>query len=447
MSEMIRELARLIEEASGFVIANGRLDVLEGLVRQRMAGVGSSDIEGYVRSLQRQGDSDELRRLLGLITIKESYLFRGRAQFDALADTVLSEFSASRPHRRLRVWCAGCARGEEAATLAIVLADHEVVGDWRWSILATDVDEAALAEAQSGLFGPRAVARVPEDCLQRHFTSHGDRFELDPELRARIEFRRVNLADQSLELGGEEFDLIFLRNVLIYFRLEVQRRVVAAVEGVLADDGSLFLAPSESLLHLDTGLQARELGGSFCYRHRETAAGGDPTDAQGKRPPPSAEASMKVVSPPAHLEAGERYGFTSSGNEGPTIEARLEQVICCLEKDDLHGALDLIDDMRTGFPENAVAHALEGIARERTGDLDAAVLAYRGALYLKPAMIEVRFLLARCLRTLGRVAAAAREYRAVLTGLGGPSSRPATLVGRLGLPPADEMIEECRRNS
>ena len=447
MSETIRELAHLIEEASGFVIANGRLDALEGLVRKRMARVGSSDIEGYVRSLRQQGDSDELRRLLGLITIKESYLFRGRAQFDALEETVLSELLAHRRHRQLRVWCAGCARGEEAATLAIVLADHAVGSDWRWSILATDVDEEALKEARTGLFGARAVARVPEDSLQRHFTSHGDRFELDPELKARIEFRRVNLADQSLELGGEDFDLIFLRNVLIYFRLEVQRRVVAAVEEVLADGGFLFLAPSESLLHLDTGLQPRELGGSFSYRHRLTAAGGDPADARRKRPPAAAEATMNMVSPPAQQDGGEKRGLTSSGNDGPTIVARLELVIGYLEKDDLHGALDLIDDIRTGFPENALAHALEGIARERTGDLDAAILAYRGALYLRPEMDEVRFLLARCLRTLGRMAPAAREYRAVLIGLGSQSSRPAALVGRLGLPPADEMIEECGRNS
>ena len=447
MNETIHELARLIEEAGGFVIANGRLASLEDLVRERMAGVGSSDIEGYVHSLQRHGDSAELRHLLGLITIKESYLFRGQAQFDALADTILSELSASRPHRQLRVWCAGCARGEEAATVAVVLADHPVVGDWRWSILATDVDEAALAEARTGLFGPRAVAKVPEDCLQRHFTSHGDRFELDPELRARIEFRRVNLVDQSLELGGDVFDVIFLRNVLIYFRPVLQRRVVAAVKNVLAADGSLFLGPSESLLHLDTGLQARELSGSFCYRHRKTAAGGDPTDARRKRPPTTAEVTMNMDSPPAQQEAGENFGLASSGNEAPTVDARLEQVIGCLEKDDLHGALDLIDEMRTGFPENAVAHAVEGIARERTGDLDAAVLAYRGALYLEPAMDDIRFLLARCLRSLGREAPAAREYRAVLIGLGSPSSRPATLVGRLGLPPTDEMIEECRSNS
>lgn len=438
MTGAIRELARLIEEASGFVISDGRYGVLEDLARERMADVGSSDIEGYVHSLQGHGDSEELRRLLGLITIKESYLYRGRAQFDALADTILSEFSASRPNRRLRVWCAGCARGEEAATLAVVLADHPVVGDWRWSILATDVDEAALTEARTGLFGARAVARVPDNCLQLHFVSRGDRFELDPELRARIEFRRLNLADQSLELSGDVFDVIFLRNVLIYFRPEVQRRVVAAVENVLAADGSLFLGPSESLLHLDTGLQARELGGSFCYRHRKTAGGdGDSADGRRERPPAGAEATLNLVSPPAQP--------SSSEDAGPTIEACLETVVNCLEKDDLHGALDLIDDFRTGFPESAVAHALEGIARERTGDLDAAILAYRGALYLEPEMDEVRFLLARCLRTLGRTERAAREYRAVLIGLGGPSSRPATLVGRLDIPPTDEMIDECRK--
>ncbi len=440
MTEAIRELARLIEDASGFVIDDGRLGTLEDFARERVVSAGFADIQSYVDALRRHGDSDELRLLLGRITIKESYLYRGRAQFDALEETVLSELLAHNRHRGLRVWCAGCARGEEAATLAIVLADHAVGGDWRWSILATDVDEAALIEAQTGLFGRRAVARVPSECLQRHFVSRGDRFELDPELRARIEFRRLNLADQSLDLGGEVFDVIFLRNVLIYFRPELQRRVVAAVESVLAADGFLFLGPSESLLHLDSGLQARDLGGSFCYRHRRTAAIGTASaGVSGETPPAAAGATASTISGPAQPPL--------AGDDEPTIEARLESVIGCLEKDDLHGALDLIDDLRTGFPDNAVAHALEAIARERTGDLDAAVLAYRGALYLEPEMDEIRFLLARCLRTLGREGRAAREYRAVLTGLGTPSSKLGTLMRRLGLPTADEMIEECRMNS
>ncbi len=440
MKGTIRELARLIEDVSGFVIVDGRFGALEDLARERVVRAGYADIESYVQSLGRQGDSDELRRLLGLITIKESYLFRGRAQFDALDETVLSEITARRRDRRVRVWCAGCARGEEAATLAIVLADHAVVRNWRWSILATDVDGAALTEAQAGLFGNRAVARVSPDCLHRHFKARGDRFELDPELRARIEFRRVNLAEQPLDLGREAFDVIFLRNVLIYFRPELQRRVITAVGSVLATDGSLFLGPSESLLHLDSGLQARNLGGAFCYHHRRRAAiDAAFTEVTEEIPPAADGATENPVSG--------RTPSPSAGDDGPTIEVLLEKMIGCLEKDEVHGALDAIDEARTKFPENAVAHGMEGIARERTGDLDAAVLSYRAALYLDPEMGEIRFLLARCLRTLGRGVPAAREYGAVLKVLGKPSSKMGTVMRRFGLPTADEMIEECRMNS
>jgi Flp pilus assembly protein TadD len=115
-----------------------------------------------------------------------------------------------------------------------------------------------------------------------------------------------------------------------------------------------------------------------------------------------------------------------------------------LEKDDIHGALYELDEVRTRFPENAVAHGLEGIVRERTGDVDAAVLSYRAALYLDPEMGEIRFLLARSLRTLGREGSAAREYRAVLKAFGRLSSKLETVMSRLGLPTVDEMIEESR---
>ena len=440
MNETIRELARLIEDASGFVIVDGRFGALEEIVRERVVSAGFADIESYVQSLRRHGDSDELRRLLGLITIKESYLFRGRAQFAALEETVLSEITVRRRDRRVRVWCAGCARGEEAATLAVVLADHPFVGDWRWSILATDVDEAALTEARTGLFGSRAVARVPPDCLQRHFKARRDRFELDPDLRARIEFRRLNLAEPIFELGGEVFDVIFLRNVLIYFRPELQRRVIEAVGSVLAPDGCLFLGPSESLLHLDSDFQARNLGGAFCYGHRGTGGTGAASARVFEPNPPFADGATANPIPG-------RTQSPSTGDDGPSIEARLEEMIGNLEKDDIHGALDVIDEVRTRFPENAVAHGLEGIARERTGDLDAAVLSYRAALYLNQEMGEVRFLLARCLRTLGREGSAAREYRAVLKALGRTSSKLETVMRRLDLPTTDEMIEECRDNS
>lgn len=437
MNELIREISQLVETSSGFVIGNRSTDALASFVQQRIERGGFAGMEQYVDYLRRHPDSEEWRHILSKITIKESYLFRAHAQFDALASTILREVADRRNDRQLTVWCAGCARGEEAATLAIVIADHPVVGNWSWSVLATDVDEAALTEARTGIFGRRAVNRVPPPALARHFVRHGDSFALDPELRRRIEYRRLNLIDQPLDLGGGLFDVIFLRNVLIYFRPELQRRVVESVEEALTPEGSLFLGPSESLLHLGTALQAIDLGDSFCYR-RPPACG--PAGAPGATrvapadPQPVAEAG-RVPAPPTPAE---------TVSPMPSIDARLGLVVEALEGGENEDAMAGLAALRHEFPESAVVHALEGVARERTADLELSVLAYRAAIYLAPEMDEVRFLLARSLEGLGRTRAAAREYRTALSGLGPASSLSNTILGRLNLPGPDQMSRYCR---
>ena len=437
MSELIHEIAQLIETSSGFVIGDRSTDALASFVQQRIESGGFDGLERYVDYLRRHPDSREWRVILSKITIKESYLFRAHAQFDAFATTILREVASRRPDRRLRVWCAGCARGEEAATLAIVLADHPVVGTWSWSVLATDVDDAALADARAGVYGPRAVKRVPPNALTSHFSRQADRYELDPELRERIEYRRLNLIDQPLDLAGERFDVIFLRNVLIYFRPELQRRVVESVEAALTPEGSLFLGPSESLLHLDTGLLARDLGDCFCYRRPLTAGSevGPRATREAPADPPTVAAVGRVSKPPAPAEVA---------SSPPPFDARLESAVEALEIGENERALAGLAALRHELPESAVIHALEGVAQERIGDLERSVLAYRAALYLAPDMDEVRFLLACALEGLGRTRAAAREYRTALTGLGPANSLSNTIFGRLGLPGRDQMSQRCR---
>lgn len=436
MSDLIREIADLIERQSGFVIRDESFQALESFARQRVERGGFSGMDRFVDYLRRHPDSEEWRHILSRITIKESYLFRAKAQFDALSSDVLSEMAGRRPEKRLRVWCAGCARGEEAATLAIVLADHPIVGQWDWSVLATDVDESALADARRGVYRDRAVASVPTATLARHFHRQGDGYVLETELRKRIEYRRLNLIDQPLDLDGGKFDLVFLRNVLIYFRPELQRRVVESVETVLAADGALFLGPSESLIHLGTDLQARDLGACFCY---------EPT---AKRPPLSAPVSPG--DPPSVNPSSEKTGGlpppTGEGErEIPVAEfgVRLDSAVDALESGENQKAVAGLASLRHENPESAVVHALEGVALERSGSVEKSAQAYRAALYLAPEMDEVRFLLARALDALGRSNAAAREYRTALSGLG-PSSTLSTEFRRLGLPDHEQMSEISR---
>jgi chemotaxis protein methyltransferase CheR len=433
---LIREIAQLIEATSGFVIGAQSSEALERLVNRRIERGGFAGVESYVDYLRRHPDSEEWRHILNKITNKESYLFRAHAQFEALSNILLSEVAERRSDGRLRVWCAGCARGEEAATLAIVLADHPVVGSWEWKVLATDVDEAALADARRGIYGSRAVGRVPAATLKRHFALREDGFELAAELRERIEFRRLNLVEQPLDLADGLFDVVFLRNVLIYFRPEIQRRVVETVEETLTPDGILFLGPSESLLHLGTRLQARDLGDCFCYRR----------PSRSKK----SETTLKAAEPPSKTPSAEEGGLElpkrtpGRTDAEPPFGARLESMVGALTGGDNRRASAGLRTLRREFPESAATRALEGVALERSGDPEGAARSYRAALYLAPEMDEIRFLLAVALERLGRLNAAAREYRTALTGLGPAGGYMTEVLGRLGFPDHHQMSQKCR---
>jgi len=437
VSDAVRELARLIEVTSGFVIRERGLVALGSYAEERATYRRLPGVEGYLEDLRHHPNSEEWRRLLSRITIKESYLFRGQAQFEILQSTVVPELVERGRDHSLRVWCAGCARGEEAVTIAMVLADHPLLGDWSWDVLATDVDDAALAEARLGRYGRRAVSRVSPEHIDRYFVQRGGQYDLDRQLLARIHYRHLNLVDGLAHFAEAPFDLIFLRNVLIYFRTEVQRTVVKAVARILAPTGFLFLGPSESLIHLGCGLEAHDLRTCFCYRHPGASRTLDKPQRYRHRPggdQPGAVAT--TVRKPEYPPSG--------GASDLTFEQRLDGVMEAFESGATETALNLIGELRTGYPENAVIHGLEAVARERMGDLDAAVLGYRAALYLAPEISEFRFLLALVLQALGRTRGAIREYRGVLTSVG--SSTKPSVLERFGLPDPERMIEIAREN-
>ncbi len=271
--ETLARFGRLVEEASGNVVSPSHLPALldAGLARARARGLG--DLPAYVDALERGTLPDEWRHLLPLVTVKESFFFRTPEHFRAVEAVAIPALSAARhATRRLRIWSAGCARGEEAATLGIVLAEMPDLNGWDWRILATDVDEEALAEARTGRYRERAVAPVPEVLKGRYFRSREGVFELDPAILARLDYRALNLVHEPLDLPEPSYDIIFLRNVLIYFRPDSQRRLAAALARVLAPDGFLFLGACETLWQLTDLLVPVDLGDCFCYRHPGPAA-------------------------------------------------------------------------------------------------------------------------------------------------------------------------------
>jgi len=456
----LERLAALVESVSGIVFSAGQLVHLSELMARRATQLGMTELAAYVLALEQGRLEEEWQVLLPAITVKESYLFRIPEQFTVMRERLLPELARARAGVPLRIWSAGCAHGEEPATLAVVLTETGLPPS-SWAILATDVDERALHQAAAGIFSSRAVSQVPAELLERHFTPRVGGWELAPALVARIHFARINLVREPLPALGPAFDVIFLRNVLIYFRPESQRRVVEAVANNLAPDGYLFLGHSESLWQLCDRLVPVDLGGCFAYRHAAPAAeppqqGGAADGAPAARPFSSSSSGpvrrpsgpiVVASTPPAPARPlNQPLNQPRASTPVPAaVEAAapVGSVLEAIAANRPAEALQLAGRRAAARPEDAAAHALLGLVRDLADDGDGALTAYRAALFLRPGLYRVRFQLAERLRRSGWRDRALAEYRRVLATLAAEGEELPELAALL---PGDaaEVASRCR---
>ncbi len=448
----LQQLAGLIRDTTGNVIAAARFGFLEDVARRRSQVRGFAAVEEYVAALAAREIEDEWAHLIPLVTIKESYFFRAPQQFDAFRARVLPALLRARAGtRQLRIWSAACSRGEEPATLAMLLAEEPSLAGWEWSILATDIDEESLAGARLGLYGSRAVAQVPPRLLERWFVKRGKLFELDAGLRSRIVYQALNLAHAPFSLPVAEFDLILLRNVLIYFRRPLQRRVISQVAPLLAPEGVLFLGASETLWQIQEELEAVDLGPCFAYRHRREApvvekpaparvvrrALATGKDQRDRRDSKDNKAAITTPAAPA-VAAGKAPIVEARG-----VQDRLKAAAQDLAENRIDEAAGAVAEALFADPSEPAVHALEGFVHDLRGRTEEAAASYRAALYLDAALFQVRVLLADCLLRLGDRARAEHQFREVLSLLG--SGRERSLPLFEGLPLPDR--ERARRRS
>jgi chemotaxis protein methyltransferase CheR len=180
----------------------------------------------------------------------ESFFFRDRIPFDRLRDTVLPDLLKSRASRKqIRIWCAAASTGQEPYSIAMLLAERDDLADWRIEILATDISNDALDRAKTGLYSQFEVQRgLPIQSLMQHFAQEGEQWRVAKKLRERVAFRQVNLLSDFSRLGI--FDVVFCRNVLIYFDRDTKLGVLDRIGKVLAPDGYLILGAAETMVGL-----------------------------------------------------------------------------------------------------------------------------------------------------------------------------------------------------
>jgi len=452
-----RQFAELIREVTGNIVPAERHDFLDELAERRRRALALRDVPAYLQALAAGDLEREWEPLVSFITIKESYFFRAPQQFDAIREHVLPRLLRARAAtRRLRIWSAACARGEEPATLAMLLAAERDLAGWDWSIVATDLDAEAVGSARRGIYSERAVAQVPPELLGRWFLRRGKLFELAPALLARIDYRPLNLAQPPFALPADEYDLILLRNVLIYFRRPLQRWVATQVTKALARKGYLFLGASETLWQIHDELEAVDLKTCFCYRHRRTprakletapAVAGASAPAE-RRPAPKAkppEPRPVADRPPPTPPLKAPTPVPPAPEPAPSVQERLMAAARQLADNRVAEAKEAIAGILAEDPAEPSGHALEGFLHDLNGRAEEASAAYRAALYLEPALFQARLLLADCLLRLGHKDKAAHQFREVLATLSGGRERALAALADLPLPDRERALRRCRQ--
>ncbi len=245
-----KRFASLIYEESGIFLKDTKITLLSNRLRKRLYALKLDTFSQYYDYIHGLKDRrKEIEELIDVVSTNETYFFRNERQFEALSNHCLADIAAKKKDdKRLRIWSAGCSTGEEPYTLAIcVLESMGLFPGWKIEIIATDIAPSVLEFANRGVYSGRRIEKVPPAILKKYFTQDPENPELygvNPEVKKLVTFQYLNLFKNPYP---EKLDVVFCRNVMIYFDKEHQKKLIAGFYRALLGTGYLFIGHSETL--------------------------------------------------------------------------------------------------------------------------------------------------------------------------------------------------------
>lgn len=261
-------LASFVRERSAISIGPGKEYLVESRLNPVARAVGLPDIAALVGELRRPFPNPTVKdKVIEAMTTNETSFFRDHHPFDALRTTVVPDLMKQKgATRKLRVWSAASSTGQELYSIAMLLdSQFPLLSGWDVTLHGTDLSNEVLAKARAGRYSSLEVNRgLPAPLLVKYFTREGANYVIDESIRKRAKFDRINLADVWPAMPT--FDIVFCRNVLIYFELDVRRRILDRIRKNLTPGGYLFLGSSESTVGLVDGFTAVRVDNTVVYR-------------------------------------------------------------------------------------------------------------------------------------------------------------------------------------
>jgi len=269
--EEFRLIREFVEKTYGLVLDSDKVSFLGSRLWKRVQELGLSTFEEYSSHIKFSPHAiEERKKFISHITNNETYFFREEPQLKAFAGSILQHLrinKMNRGNRKIRILSAGCSTGEEVYTLAMLLFEAGLFAwDWDIKIIGIDIDSQALAAAEEGIYSGRTFQSMPNHLLERYFIRYENGYRVRESLERITSFTYGNLLEIERVLNEKEFDIIFCRNVLIYFSDDTIRRVIESFRDNLTEEGVLFLGHSESLMRITDRFLPVRYPGTIIYK-------------------------------------------------------------------------------------------------------------------------------------------------------------------------------------
>lgn len=241
-------VSQLLRKRAGIVLTGDKMYLLESRLAPLARKEGLPSIDDLIHVIRSRREERLIAQLVDVMTTNETFFFRDKTPFEHLKEAIFPVLAQARRGSRIRIWCAACSTGQEPYSIAMMLDQNPALtGGVPVEIVATDISDRCLDRARQGLFTQFEVQRgLPVQMLMHYFTQQDDHWRISERLRQMVSFRKLNLMEPSYNLG--RFDIVFCRNVLIYFDQKTKGNILERIAKLMPPDGLLYLGGAETVL-------------------------------------------------------------------------------------------------------------------------------------------------------------------------------------------------------
>ena len=251
-------ITQLLRKRAGIVRTTDKMYLLESRLAPLARKEGLPSIDDLIQVVRSRRDERLITQVVDVMTTNETFFYRDKTPFDHLKEAIFPVLAQARRGSRIRIWCAACSTGQEPYSIAMMLDQNPALtGGVPVEIVATDISDRCLDRGRQGLFTQFEVQRgLPVQMLMHYFTQQDDHWRISERLRQMVSFRKLNLMDAAYNLG--RFDIVFCRNVLIYFDGPTKGEVMDRIAGTMNPGGFLLLGAAESVVGLSQSFEATQ---------------------------------------------------------------------------------------------------------------------------------------------------------------------------------------------